>query len=65
MEKKFEGQGFAFLEDGKSIHVGTLQGRKRICVYEDNNNNIEVLAYCASGATAARILDWLNKLYEE
>jgi len=65
MEKKFEGQGFAFFEDGKSIRVGSLPGRKKICVYEDSDDGVSVLAYCANHEMATKMLDWLNRLYEE
>jgi len=64
-KEHFEGQGFVFFEDDKSIRVGTLPGRKKICLYEEDGGNTNVLAYCANSESATKILGWLNKLYEE
>ena len=61
----FEGQGFVFFEENKSIRVGALPGRKKICLYEEDGDNTNVLAYCANHESATKVLDWLNKLYEE
>ncbi len=66
----FDGQGFSFLGEGKSLRVGNLPGRKKVCVYEitqekENSVDVNVLAYCANKESATKMLDWLNRLYEE
>lgn len=60
-KKKFYGQGWRRKDRPCGIYVGSLPGRKKIALYEDNGEVTNVLAYFIDEESARRCLEILDE----
>lgn len=47
---------------GKALHVGSLPGRKQICLYFHEGSRIRTVAFFKTDEQAREVLQWLDTL---
>lgn len=52
-------------DDGFSVHVGNLPGRKKVALYAESDESFQMMAYFQSEDAAREFAEWMDRVMAE